>query len=204
MSPRCYPSIPIRLPFQWCEDGFRALDGSAMPKFREGAIGDILISSADILSDAEADRLAAPVRYPMLPAGTDLLVGIRPKVQDAAVFRPGTEYPTTWDGSVLRVALSEPLELEVRAGNMAALRACHCTFPDIEGLEANSLNHAFTLLSERYETHRVSHTGSAFKRVFWFDESWNGWRPLEILRNTILLRIAQEKRVSAPQQGSSA
>jgi hypothetical protein len=44
-----------------------------------------------------------------------------------------------------------------------------------------SLNHAYTLLSERIEPDRRSHTGNIYKLVF-YKESDNNWYPLEKLR----------------------
>ena len=46
---------------------------------------------------------------------------------------------------------------------------------------ANTLNHALTILSEIYETERISHTGNIYKRVFYKDTN-NYWYPIEDLR----------------------
>ena len=53
---------------------------------------------------------------------------------------------------------------------------------------AISLNHAFTLLSERYETQRISHTGSAYSRVF-YQEADGRWYPLADLREGVLASV---------------
>jgi len=58
-------------------------------------------------------------------------------------------------------------------------------FPEEFEMEsAQSLNHAFTKLSERFETHRLSHTGSVYSRVF-YKESDSHWYPLEELKNPV-------------------
>lgn len=46
----------------------------------------------------------------------------------------------------------------------------------------NSLNHAFTRLSEEYEPWRISHTGNIYTRVL-YEERNGRWYPLEVLRN---------------------
>lgn len=51
---------------------------------------------------------------------------------------------------------------------------------------AVSLNHAFTLLSERYEKHRLSHTGNVYERFF-YEESDKRWYPLDDLRKGVLV-----------------
>jgi hypothetical protein len=44
-----------------------------------------------------------------------------------------------------------------------------------------SLNHALTILSEVYETHRLSHTGNIYEQVFYQEEDGK-WYPLAFLR----------------------
>jgi hypothetical protein len=50
---------------------------------------------------------------------------------------------------------------------------------------ASSLNHAVTLLSESYETWRISHTGNAYARVLYRAKD-DRWYPLDVLRNVAL------------------
>ena len=60
--------------------------------------------------------------------------------------------------------------------------------------EAISPNHAYTVLSERYETHRISHTGNVYERVF-FQESDEQWYPLSGLRDGV--RERSERQILA-------
>jgi hypothetical protein len=54
-----------------------------------------------------------------------------------------------------------------------------------------SLNHAYTKLSEVFETWRISHTGNIYTRVLYRER--NGvWYPLDILRNKALVNQEQE------------
>jgi hypothetical protein len=54
-----------------------------------------------------------------------------------------------------------------------------------------SLNHAYTKLSEVFETWRISHTGNIYSRVLYRER--NGiWYPLDILRNKTLAKQEQE------------
>jgi hypothetical protein len=50
-----------------------------------------------------------------------------------------------------------------------------------------SLNHAYTKLSEVYETWRISHTGNIYKRIFYL-ESDSKWYSLELLRNREIIK----------------
>ena len=54
-----------------------------------------------------------------------------------------------------------------------------------------SLNHAYTKLSEIFETWRISHTGNIYTRVLYRER--NGiWYPLNVLRNKALEKQEQE------------
>jgi hypothetical protein len=54
-----------------------------------------------------------------------------------------------------------------------------------------SLNHAYTKLSEVFETWRISHTGNIYTRVLY--QGRNGkWNPLDLLRKNALDKQAQE------------
>jgi hypothetical protein len=54
-----------------------------------------------------------------------------------------------------------------------------------------SLNHAYTKLSETFETWRISHTGNIYTRVL-YQERNGTWYPLDILRNKALEKQEQE------------
>lgn len=59
---------------------------------------------------------------------------------------------------------------------------------------AKSVNHAFTLLSEAYETDRISHTGNVYRRVYSLNLPDMCWYPLDALRVTEQARIEGELR----------
>jgi hypothetical protein len=54
-----------------------------------------------------------------------------------------------------------------------------------------SLNHAYTKLSETFETWRISHTGNIYTRVL-YQERNGTWYPLDILRNKALEKQEQQ------------
>jgi hypothetical protein len=54
-----------------------------------------------------------------------------------------------------------------------------------------SLNHAYTKLSETFETWRISHTGNIYTRVL-YQERTGIWYPLDVLRNKALEKQEQE------------
>jgi hypothetical protein len=88
--------------------------------------------------------------------------------------------------------LEAPLELEITGALTSRLRQCPCSSPAFGGRKVVSLNHAFTVLSERYETNRLSHTGNVFERVFYFDSAAGRWRVLGELRAQVVQRVASQ------------
>ncbi|MEI2719916.1 MAG: hypothetical protein V9E87_07190 [Gemmatimonadales bacterium] len=167
-------------------------------------MGEMLITTADLADKALAERLAAPARYSMLPVGTELLVGLKAVTRDDHLC-PTEEGPRPiWLGELAPLWLEEPLDLEVTAALSGRLCACRCSSPALNGRHAVSLNHGFTLLSERYETDRLSHTGNVFKRVFFFDEILHRWLPLEEQRSRVLQLAADEYAALAKQSRSGA
>ena len=68
--------------------------------------------------------------------------------------------------------------LEPKGVTSSSVRLPECISPT----PADSLNHAFTLLSERLEPWRKSHTGNIYDRML-YQEVNGKWYPLDILRN---------------------
>lgn len=108
-------------------------------------------------------------------------------------FNPGTLH-------FVSVSLSKPRDsqirtLETRDGGLwlvtqglktTAIESTTVILPPpVAGGPAASLNHALTLLSEAYETDRLSHTGNVYSRVLYqgYDKRWY---PLDLLRKATL------------------
>jgi hypothetical protein len=63
--------------------------------------------------------------------------------------------------------------------------------PALTAKTVTSLNHAYTKLSETFETWRISHTGNIYTRIL-YQERHGTWYPLDILRNKALEKQEQE------------
>lgn len=105
--------------------------------------------------------------------------------------------------------LQEPLEMRFRGTKRAVLAPCSCAVPALDGVDAplmaESLNHAYTKLSERFEPYRRSHTGNAFQLVFYLGvgaDREHSWEPLETLRKRFERKIEQRFRTLATQEAS--
>ena len=72
------------------------------------------------------------------------------------------------------------------------LQSTRIALPEVVSKDpVNSLNHAFTKLSETYEPWRISHTGNVYQR-FLYKETNGKWYPLELLRNAAMAKKEQE------------
>lgn len=63
------------------------------------------------------------------------------------------------------MVLLEALSVLVDGSERTKLNDCHCRIILLDA-EARSLNHAFTLLSQEFEVHRMSHAGNVFGQGF--------------------------------------
>ncbi len=150
-------------------------------------------------------RLLAPVKYGLVPRDKRQLLYIGdngPVVQPSHVHRetaipdgsarrwePG-EFPAAHeDRAFVAIYLEEPLKLRMSLGQRAELGPVHCVIPDIE-VAADSLNEAYTRISEAFEPARRAHTGNVFLLVRWHEQGW--WRVLDERR-----RKMEEQRADA-------
>lgn len=175
------------------EDGAQAvlrLDASSItdPQFLERTRAETVVKVLEegapllvALSDPERKSpYTAELRsglFPLdLPAGTTRLVQVRIGALDAwAPHGSALQRELLPDGGGMWFKFKgmEKCELMSSAIDLPAGFAAPC---------AKSVNHAVTLLSRSVETHRISHTGNAFRRVFALDGRDGRWYPLESLR----------------------
>lgn len=176
--------IPIRV-----RDGsVELLYGGPLPVLEDGTVGDLVVP-AFAFRDAELlQQYIRELAGPILAAGTVLLAS----VSTATARRPEGVLDQPIDGSAVqggvgpfvKLVLEDSLELTLRGTKRAALRDCACRIPCLPEVRARSVNHAYTIISERFEPSRRSHGGNAFLKVFYLDRSGpvRAWRPLEVLR----------------------
>ncbi len=137
--------------------------------------GATLVAALSDRQCSDADRRWPWDRMHDVPIGTTRFVPVsigplipRSKRQDEA----DTTLPRRDAGLWLRLRGLSRCELECSSVNMPA---------GFDPGTATSLNHAFTLLSTRYETHRISHTGNVYAHFFYQDKDGR-WYPLDDLR----------------------
>jgi len=140
-------------------------DGQPQPEIQEGICGELTIPAFAIKDRIEAEALTKQQEQPFLQNGEVVVLGLSfPKgfAKPHALLEPQggcLDYRYVYAPVVLLADI-----LIYRTGDKAPhLGQAKCKIPILDDLEGCSLNHAFTLLSERYETHRLSHTGNVFE-----------------------------------------
>ena len=207
----------VKLPVHLVNGVWEFILGGAIP-VREGTMAEISVDSHLVKDKSFLKSVTKKVVHQCLPEGTTLMVALSVKenIQHAFFHYPNTacskgvnvmpyDLPST-STVFVPVILGSPIKknndffgkagglwIEATGLGITGLRTSNIIFPEELKLKgAISLNHAFTLLSERFEVHRLSHTGNAYTRFF-YKESNNNWYPLERLKNAELDRA--ENRV---------
>ncbi len=198
----------LTLPVKMVNGQWEFLFGGAVP-VKDGTVAELTVP-LDRITDAEfASRVTAESTVKVLPAGTKLYVALSDRasaLQPAngfehieidyqylprgyARFLPITIGPPTEQQTKQRGLFEEEKEggLFLRQIGLDRTEILSSSIKLPEGFDppfAQSLNHAFTLLSERYETHRLSHTGNVYTSMY-YQESNGRWYPLDLLREGV-------------------
>lgn len=174
----------LRIGVQFDGSNFVLLDGSPLPKLHKGSVCELVLRPEVIQNPKDCERFILDEVVRILESGTAVLVGVSPHlvgdpkanglIRDPQAVKLQTEY---W---FVELLLQEDLYIRIRGDQKAKLEKCKCLIPALNR-EATSVNHAFTLVSEAYETERLSHTGNVFDRVYTCVGP-GGWRTLDDLR----------------------
>lgn len=193
----------IRIPVQWIDGHWELLYGGSV-KVRDGCIAELEVSSIDIVDKAFREALTAKRLVRILDQGAELRVALSIRSPlDTELGKLFASDPMEWDRSAkvsaesrfVSIFLGAPNEAQVKSGEkrgglwlalegvMArSLESSHVLLPPELNLDpAISINHAFTLLSERFEPWRKAHTASIYERVF-YKEANGCWYRLDDLR----------------------
>lgn len=195
-----YVTLPVRL-----VDGRWELLYGGSTGVRDGAHGELRVAVSQIEDEAIRKRLTATVTVQVLTERAELLVALRDPgvtrlIGDNVGIHPGdlpagcTRVERIRVGATTRAtARIDPkqggLWLRQRGVDRTDLLCSGVEMPDgFVPTGASSLNHACTLLSERYETHRISHTLNVYRHVFYQEpeDQRFRWHPLETLRNGVI------------------
>ena len=195
---------PIRVPVKWEDDQWRAVLGN-IGEIKPGAVAELCIDRNEFLDQARANRWAAKRTVVALPPGTELRVALtvhtvlneplKSLLLDPSATPPGYVSDIGSDTRFVPIRILGPTEAQRAKGQSGGLWLC------LEGSDAKriesgpvglpvpfgespveTLNQAFTRLSELFEPWRKSHTGNIYDHIYYLES--NGlWYPLDDLRS---------------------
>ncbi|MFO1262699.1 MAG: hypothetical protein U1E84_05055 [Rhodoferax sp.] len=198
----------IRVPVKLVDGGWELLYGGAV-KVKEGAIGDLHLDQMYFTDKKFLKALTIKRRVEVLAAGTELRVALSVKPGlDATLWshllaRDATPHRHTakisGDTRFVSIRLGGPTAAQqkkkVNHGGLflllegmepRAIESGMVNLPPVPGLDpVDSLNYAFTRLSEVFEPWRKAHTGSIYERIFYLERDQH-WYPLKDLRDRAL------------------
>lgn len=182
----------VKIPIKVVDNEFKFFYGGELPKILDGAIGEIILPAYAIKNDYRVDKIGQRTRRQFLPKNTTLLVKISSKSNsyNSGFLKKMKVFPPT-DELFAIIQLLSDLEIELRGTKKPELCKCPCFIQALPETKARSLNHAYTLLSEKFETHRMSHTGNIFEQIYVQNKS-NEWVQIEELRSEMYEKFEYE------------
>lgn len=171
-------SIPVIIK----EGRIIAEEGQALPKLSENAYGNLNVPIIFFEDKDEQKILGSYKIIEILKKDTKVLVSVNSKfipndLKDSLIKTPAIKPGTLF---FVEVVLKDNLRLKIRYNKHPKFLGCACLIPILNNQEAISLNHAYTLISQKYETKRKSHTGNVFDLCY--VEKGDKWVPLDMLR----------------------
>lgn len=210
--------IPVRL-----VDGIWEHDLGGKVPVKNDTKAELVVPRASISDKAFLKTMERKEKHKVLDEGTSLLVCMtiksdvniddkhKPLLEYYSKLQKSIAYLDHWSSGIIvfvRVRLDRPNDKQARLlgtsqGGLwlmtegiraVGLASTTVKLPDAISEEpVASLNHAYTKLSETFETWRISHTGNIYKRVL-YQEKNETWYPLEVLRDNALAK--QEQKIA--------
>lgn len=198
----------IRVPVKLVDGQWELLYGGAA-KVKDGAFGGLHLDRVHFTDKAFLNALTEKRKVPVLPSGTELRIALtiksdldkrlRPFLLDYALTPHDHTAKISAETRFVSVRLVGPTQAQQRqkmeAGGLwlclegmepRGVESGMVDRPRTHELEAvDSLNYAFTRLSEVFEPWRKAHTGSIYERVF-YQERNGRWYQIKDLRDRAL------------------
>lgn len=159
--------------------------GGPLPAMKEEQVGSILIKAFAFKNPEDVVRLSVQETIVILKAGTELYVHMSQETDQMklprGLIRLRAIDPFWGKGGFAQVFLDEDLSLTFRGAKKPLLEPCKCRVPSLDR-SVDSVNQAYTRLSEHFEKHRRTNTGNVFEKVFYLPEKQTTWHSLDTLR----------------------
>lgn len=206
----------VRIPVKLVDGHWEFFYGGALP-VKDGSMGDLVVSMGAIKDPNLLRLLTNESKHKILDEGVELLVAltIRPEPQLSAAKRrrliprdaPGLKLSAAYYDAFrsqdtqfvkIRIGPTRSEQGQLLSSNEGGVWlhlqgmqpkriSTSSVIAPVGRKSFESLNYAFTRLSEIYEPWRMSHTGNIYQR-FLYQEKNGKWYPLDVLRNTAMVK----------------
>ena len=191
MIPDSYKKT-VRIPVIMTKNDLKFFYGGDLPAIKEGTIAELVVPEYSILDGFKLSMIKKDFIKPFLAKDTILMARLSERSVDESkqfltrikIFPPGV-------GLFSEIVIDEDLKISFRGTKSPELLDCKCKIPALKNEQAKSVNHAFTLISEKFEKHRRSHTGNVFEQVY-YNRSPDGWVRLKERRNQLIREYEYE------------
>lgn len=172
----------------------------------EGTLGELTVNADRITDERFRQRVTQELTVKVLDEGTELLFALSdrdtkgrptgdwPELRPAKVPPGTTRFVRVWLGPARKKTDEQATDAAPERGGLwlklKGLERCELHGSTVQmpagfqPIQAISLNHAFTMLSQAHEKHRISNTGNVYTRVFYQDRD-KRWYPLDDLRTGV-------------------
>jgi hypothetical protein len=175
-------SATVHIGARWRAGSLSALDGRPLPEIQDGTLIELILPAWAVTNDKEREELRSRRTLDMLPKDAKVFLGLSSRTVPAEYRKKFIHLEKAVGAAsylLAEVVLIDPLGLAIDGSQRATLELCRCKI-SLLNIEATSLNHAFTMLSQAFEPERISHGGNVFRKGFILRNG--GWVSLDDLR----------------------
>lgn len=158
------------LPVEFKNGKFVLKDGKKLPAIKEGARAEIVIPSFYIEDQKIKAEYNKEQIYSFFPAKTNLFAELYVRSFDNLTDEEKNALELYQNRYLVEIELIDELNIKDRGTKYPRLEACKCKVVKLKDFEAKSLNEIYSKLSQKYESHRMSHTGNVFDKIYYFQD----------------------------------
>ena len=177
--------------------------GGELPKIKEGTCGKLIVASDSIVNEKDLRRIQCQECVPFLPKSSELVFTIDASAvpQELSKHLVKGPFPSSLKQSAVRIELSHPLMILFRGTKLATLNPVNCSIPSLNA-DATSLNHAYRIISEKFEPNRISHSGSVFRCGYLKTrDRWMSLENIREIRSSVRFVQSSEEKPEDPPLG---
>lgn len=157
------------IPVEFKDGKFVLKDGMNLPKIQEGARAEIIIPSFYIEDQKIKKEYNKEVIYPFFKEKTIFFVELYVRNFDDITDEEKNALIFYQNRYLVEIELINDLNIKDRGTKYPRLEICSNQALKIKDLTAKSLNEMYSKLSQKYEKHRMSHTGNVFDKVYYLE-----------------------------------